>query len=59
MKYFYLLFLILSLFSFTLEQTRSELKLKKCLSQCKIIRNLHNRSEIEEMAKDLIPLTKK
>ncbi len=48
MKYFYLLFLILSLFSFTLEQTSNPFKFRKCLSECKKLSNPRNRKRCEE-----------
>ncbi len=47
MKYFYLLFLILSLFSFTLEQN-NERRFRQCLKECKIMNNGHNRKRCEE-----------
>ena len=45
MKYFYLLFLILSLFSFTLEQPYM---LRKCLSECRRLSNPQNRKRCED-----------
>ena len=48
MKYFYLLFLILSLFSFTLEQINYNLRLRKCLSECRMLSNPVNRRRCEQ-----------
>ena len=42
MKYFYLLFLILSLFSFTLEQPTNYL-LRGCLAECRRLSNPQNK----------------
>jgi len=48
MKYFYLLILILSLFSFTLEQINYNLRLRKCLSECRMLSNPVNRRRCEQ-----------
>ncbi len=52
MKYLYLLFLILSLFSFTLEEY-NPYKLRKCLSECRMLSNPQNRRRCEENCRRL------